>query len=61
MNDDFPFPRWLCRILSHLAAFTIGVYAYSTFNGQPVEDYRWALTGLFGLMFFVGSLKFEKK
>lgn len=46
------FPRWFCTLLSYLSAFTLGIYAYSTKQGVAIEEYRWALTALFGIMFF---------
>jgi surface polysaccharide O-acyltransferase-like enzyme len=59
--NEFPFPKWLCRILSHISAFTIGIYCYNQLTlDKPIELHRWLLTILFGLMFFIGSLPDKK-
>lgn len=57
MNDDkFIFPKWLCRLLSYISAFTYGLYCYSSIHGNPIEIHRWVMTGGFGIMFYLASL-----
>jgi len=41
--------------LSYLSAFNLGVYCYATTHGNTPEVYRWILTILFGIFFFIGS------
>jgi hypothetical protein len=61
MNEDFIFPRWLCRLLSYISVFTCGAYAYAAIHGHPPELYRVVLTCLFGIMFFVASINLKSK
>lgn len=61
MNDnDFIFPKWLCKLLSYIAVFTCGAYTYAAVRGNPPELNRVILTCLFGLMFYIGSLNFKQ-
>ncbi len=49
--------------MAMLSVFTVGGYTTSTIKfNEPVELYRWILTGLFGLMFLLKFLiEYEKK
>lgn len=52
--------RHIYRFASYLSAFTLGGYTYGHFHGNPVEGYRWGFTIMFGLFFYVASLKDER-
>jgi hypothetical protein len=48
------FPKGLSRLLSLLSAFVLGAYVTQEYKfGQPVELYRYFLTFIFGLMFYI--------
>lgn len=49
------FPKWLCKLLSHMSCVTLGIYLANTFKNPnyQVEPHQWAMTIVFGLMFFV--------
>lgn len=48
------FPKGLSRLLSILSAFMLGAYVTQELKfGQPVEFYRYFLTFMFGLMFYI--------
>ena len=49
--------RILATILSYLSVFTIGGYVCQTIKyDEPVELYRWILTSIFGIFFYLLSL-----
>ena len=54
-------PTWLCKLLSYISAFTLGAYCYGSTHGNVPELYRWILTIMFGLMFYVMSLPDKKQ
>lgn len=42
-----------CLLLALLSVFMLGTYADATLYGtRVIESHQWALTSLFGLMFF---------
>lgn len=44
----------LARFMSVVAAFLLGAYVTQEYKfGQPVELYRYFLTFIFGLMFYI--------
>lgn len=46
------------RVMSILAAFMLGAYVTQEYKfGQPVEFYRYFLTFVFGLMFYIHGNK----
>jgi|688.fasta_scaffold719490_1 hypothetical protein len=48
------FPKWMSKILALMSAFMLGAYVTQEFKfDQPVEMYRYILTFLFGLMFYL--------
>ncbi len=48
------FPKWMSKILGLMSAFMLGAYVTQEFKfEQPVEMYRYILTFLFGLMFYL--------
>ncbi len=48
------FPKWMSKILALMSAFMLGSYVTQEFKfEQPVEMYRYILTFLFGLMFYL--------
>lgn len=48
------FPKGLSRLLSLMSAFMLGAYVTQQFKfDQPVEFYRYFLTFMFGLMFYI--------
>jgi CDP-diglyceride synthetase len=48
------FPRWTSKILALMSAFMLGAYVTQEFKfNQPVEIYRYILTFLFGVMFYL--------
>jgi hypothetical protein len=48
------FPKWMSKILALMSAFMLGAYVTQEFKfEQPVEMYRYILTFLFGLMFYL--------
>jgi hypothetical protein len=48
------FPKGLARFLSLMSAFILGTYITQQFKfNQPVEFYRYFLTFMFGLMFYI--------
>jgi len=50
------FPKKLSKILSFMSAFMLGAYITQEYKfHQPVEKYRYILTFLFGLMFYLHS------
>ena len=52
--DERLFPKWISKILALLSAFMLGAYVTQEFKfDQPVEMYRYVLTFLFGLMFYL--------
>ena len=52
----------LCICLAMLSSFTYGVYAISTFTGtRVIEPHRWAITGLFGIMWVVMAVQYLSK
>lgn len=54
------FPKVLSRLLSLMSAFMLGAYVTQQFKfDQPVEFYRYFLTFMFGLMFYIhGNSKY---
>ncbi len=51
-------PKNISRFMSVLAAFLLGAYVTQEFKfGQPVEFYRYFLTFMFGLMFYIQGNK----
>lgn len=54
--------RILATILSYLSVFTIGGYVCQTIKyHEPVELYRWILTSMFGMFFYLLSLPEKDK
>lgn len=49
--------KGIYTFMSYLSAFTLGLYAYGSTHGVTVEPYRWFLTSMFGIFFFVASKK----
>ena len=48
------FPKGLSRFLSLMSAFILGTYITQQFKfNQPVEFYKYFLTFMFGLMFYI--------
>lgn len=48
------FPKGLSRLVSILSAFLLGAYVTQEYKfNQPVEFYRYFLTFVFGLMFYL--------
>jgi hypothetical protein len=48
------FPKGFARFLSLMSAFILGAYVTQQFKfNQPVEFYRYFLTSMFGLMFYI--------
>jgi len=48
------FPKWMSKILALMSAFMLGAYVTQEFKfDHPVEMYRYILTFLFGLMFYL--------
>jgi hypothetical protein len=48
------FPKGFARFLSLMSAFILGAYITQQFKfNQPVEFYRYFLTFMFGLMFYI--------
>jgi hypothetical protein len=48
------FPKGFARFLSLMSAFILGSYITQQFKfNQPVEFYRYFLTFMFGLMFYI--------
>jgi len=48
------FPKGFARFLSLMSAFILGAYVTQQFKfNQPVEFYRYFLTFMFGLMFYI--------
>ncbi len=47
-------PKRLARFLSLLSAFILGAYVTQQFKfNQPVEFYKYFLTFMFGMMFYL--------
>lgn len=47
-------PKRLARLLSLLSAFILGAYVTQQFKfNQPVEFYKYFLTFMFGMMFYL--------
>jgi hypothetical protein len=61
MNDMNVFPRWLCKLLSYISTFTLGMYVYASTHGVVIEGYRWIATILFGTIFYICSLPKKQK
>ena len=61
MDNDFIFPKWLCRVFSYVAVFTCGAYTYGAVNGKPPTADHVVPTIVFGLFFFILSLPDKKK
>ena len=52
------FPKTLSKILSIVSAFMLGAYVTQEYKfNQPVELYRYLLTFIFGLMFYIHGHK----
>lgn len=52
------FPKTLSKILSIMSAFMLGAYVTQEYKfNQPVELYRYLLTFIFGLMFYIHGHK----
>lgn len=52
--EERTFPKWMSKILALMSAFMLGAYVTQEFKfEQPVEMYRYILTFLFGLMFYL--------
>lgn len=52
------FPKTLSKILSIISAFMLGAYVTQEYKfNQPVELYRYLLTFIFGLMFYIHGHK----
>lgn len=52
------FPKTLSKILSILSAFLLGAYFTQEYKfNQPIELYRYFLTFIFGLMFYIHGHK----
>lgn len=49
-------PKWLAKLLSHIAAFNCGAYVYAAIHGNPPEIYRVITTIFMGVMFYIMSL-----
>jgi CDP-diglyceride synthetase len=57
MNDR-TFPRWVSKLLAFMAAFMLGAYLTQEFKfDQPVEAYKYIITFVFGLMFYLDGQK----
>lgn len=51
-------PKTISKVMSILSAFMLGAYVTQEYKfGQPVEFYRYFLTFMFGLMFYVHGNK----
>jgi CDP-diglyceride synthetase len=51
-------PRWVSKILALMSAFMLGAYVTQEFKfNQPIEMYRYILTFIFGLMFYLDGEK----
>lgn len=53
--------RGICTVLSYISAFTYGIYTYVSTHGQPIEGYRWLLTGIFGIFFYILSKNYKNE
>lgn len=52
------FYKPIAKFMSILSAFMLGAYVTQEYKfGQPVEFYRYFLTFMFGLMFYVHGNK----
>jgi len=52
------FPKTISKVLSILSAFMLGAYVTQEYKfNQPVEFYRYFLTFIFGLMFYINGHK----
>ena len=52
------FPKNLSKLMSILSAFLLGGYVTQEYKfNQPVEFYRYFLTFIFGLMFYLHGNK----
>lgn len=52
--EERVFPKWISKILALMSAFMLGAYVTQEFKfDQPVEMYKYILTFLFGLMFYL--------
>ena len=52
------FPKTIYKVLSILSAFMLGAYVTQEYKfNQPVEFYRYFLTFIFGLMFYINGHK----
>ena len=52
------FPKTLSKVLSVFSAFMLGAYVTQEYKfNQPVEFYRYAMTFIFGLMFYIHGHK----
>jgi CDP-diglyceride synthetase len=48
------FPKWVSKILAFMSAFILGAYVTQEFKfDQPVETYKYLLTFVFGVMFYL--------
>jgi hypothetical protein len=57
MNDR-TFPKWVSKLLVIMSAFMLGAYVTQEFKfDQPVEVYKYIITFVFGLMFYLDGQK----
>jgi hypothetical protein len=47
------FPKWLSKLLALLSALILGSYVTREQYGEVIELYRYVLTFIFGLMFYI--------
>jgi hypothetical protein len=51
------FPKWLSKLLALLSALVLGSYVARERDGEVIELYRYVLTFIFGLMFYIQGHK----
>jgi len=45
------------RFMSYLSVFMYGAYCDGVMHGVVIKPHQWALTGFFGIVFFLMSLR----
>ncbi len=52
--------KTIYTLFSYLSAFILGAYSYAAVHGNTPAGYRWALTIVTGVLFFIRSRQKEE-
>lgn len=56
------FPKWVCKLLSYLCVFILGIYTYACqYGSREISARDWVVAGGFGMLFFWMSVNDKKR